>query len=331
MTTDFLPIFDLHCDLLYYLATVPGADSGNTEEIGCAWPHMLAGNVQWQTMAIYTPIGDESVTLGLEQAKIFDQLTRQDPWRRLSEKSPEGQEGKEGKVAMIASIENASGICTEDEPLDNCWSHLEDLQNHTGPLFYISLTHHYENRFGGGNYADAGLKDDGKVLLDFLDQKKIAVDLAHSSDALAFGIIDHIEKRGLDIPIIASHSNFRPVCDHVRNLPDELAKEIINRQGLIGMNFLRDYVHDTKPEILLDHIKYGWELGATDHLAFGADFFCVKNFPDPSRFPLFFPELDNATHYGRVLKGLVGSGADDQKVASLCNQNALNFLRRMWK
>ncbi|MGI9545258.1 MAG: dipeptidase [Cyclobacteriaceae bacterium] len=328
MTTHFPPIFDLHCDLLYYLTTVPGADSSNTEEIGCAWPHMLAGNVRWQTMAIYTPIGEESVKQAFDQARAFEQLTNQDPWMKLDEKSPKGQEVK---VAMIAAIENASGICIEDEPLDNCWSNLEELQKHTGSLFYISLTHHYENRFGGGNYADAGLKEDGKVLLDFLDQKRIAIDLAHSSDALAYGIIDHIDKLSLDIPIIASHSNFRSVCDHARNLPDELAKEIINRQGLIGMNFLRAYVHDQKPEMLLDHINYGWELGALDQLGFGADFFCVKNFPDVSRFPLFFPELDNATHYHSILEGLVKSGAENQQVAKLCSQNVLNFLERMWR
>ena len=289
---------------------------------------MLAGDVQWQTMAIYTPIGEESVKLGLDQAKIFRQLIDQDPWTKLDDRATTGVKGK---VSMIASIENASGICTEEEPLDNCWSHFEELQKQTGPLFYISLTHHYENRFGGGNYAEVGLKEDGKVLLNYLDQKKVAVDLAHSSDALAYGIINHIDKHGLDIPVIASHSNFRSVCDHVRNLPDELAKEIVNRKGLIGMNFLRAYVHDQDPEMLLDHINYGWELGAMDQMAFGADFFCVKNFPDTTRFPLFFPELDNATHYRTILEGLGKLGVENQQVAKLCNQNVIAFLERMWR
>ncbi|MDH3712043.1 MAG: membrane dipeptidase, partial [Cyclobacteriaceae bacterium] len=146
----------------------------------------------------------------------------------------------------------------------------------------------------------------------------------------AYGIFDHIDKHNLDIPIIASHSNFRSVCDHVRNLPNELAHEIIERGGLIGMNFLRDYVHDKKPEVLVDHIKYGWDLGALDQLAFGADFFYVINFPDPSRFPLFFPELSNATHYGSIISQLETMEVDPHLISQLCYQNVKGFLERIW-
>ena len=62
--------------------------------------------------------------------------------------------------------------------------------------------------------------------------------LSHTSDALAHDIFNHIDKHKLAVPVIASHSNFRSVSDHVRNLPDEIANEIVNRNGLIGMNFL---------------------------------------------------------------------------------------------
>ena len=72
---------------------------------------------------------------------------------------------------------------------------LDTLIREIGPILYISLTHHGENRFGGGNKADAGLKDDGEALLDYIDGKHIAIDLSHTSDALAHGIVNHIDRK----------------------------------------------------------------------------------------------------------------------------------------
>ncbi len=59
------------------------------------------------------------------------------------------------------------------------------------------MTHHTENRFGGGNFSEVGLKEDGKVLLDYLTDKNIVIDLAHTSDALAFGILNYIDHKKL--------------------------------------------------------------------------------------------------------------------------------------
>ena len=125
---------------------------------------------------------------------------------------------------------------------------MERIIDNVGNLFYIGLTHHLENRFGGGNFSKAGLKDDGKALLDYLDNKQIAVDFSHTSDALAYDILEYISKKNLKIPILASHSNYRPNFDHPRNLPDDIAKEIINQKGLIGLNFVRAFVNNKHSE-----------------------------------------------------------------------------------
>ena len=70
-----------------------------------------------------------------------------------------------------------------------------------------------ENRFGGGNASDVGLKREGELFLEYLGGKGVAIDLAHPSDALAHDILNYIDKKSLKVTPIASHSNFRVIKD----------------------------------------------------------------------------------------------------------------------
>lgn len=128
-------------------------------------------------------------------------------------------------------------------------------------ILYIGFTRHAENRFGGGNNSKVGLKEDGKKLLQYLNGKKIAVDFSHASDTLASDILDYLSDHNLEVPILASHSNYRKVFNQTRNLPDHIAKEIIQRGGIIGVNFLRAFVNNENPNALYHHINRGIELG----------------------------------------------------------------------
>jgi microsomal dipeptidase-like Zn-dependent dipeptidase len=322
------PIIDLHCDLLSYLARFEGAEPNNTEEIGAAIPHLKAGNVKLQVMALYSG-GDADYTEAM--ASWFGKLQTEygDTFRAVKTVEDIDEVLAGDKVGMVAAIENASGLCNEDEPLDKAFERFERLDKEIGPFFYLSLTHHGENRFGGGNNEPAGLKDDGEALLDFLSGRKVAIDLSHTSDPLAYGIIEHIDQHGLDLPIIASHSNFRSVYDHPRNLPDDLARTVIRRGGLIGMNFLRAFLHPEFPEFLHKHIIHGISLGAEASLCFGADYFCTKALTDPSRVPFFFEEHENAAKYPQILRWL-DSDLVPEYLQALASGNAARFLKRLW-
>ena len=78
-------------------------------------------------------------------------------------------------MGVIASLENASNFCEEDMDWMKASENLEKIIENTKGIFYIGITHHHENRFGGGNFAEAGLKEDGKILIDYLSDKKIAM------------------------------------------------------------------------------------------------------------------------------------------------------------
>lgn len=318
------PIIDLHCDLPMYLAFQEQASLEDTEGIGAALPHLLHGKVAMQTMAFFSPTGPGSPQRTLKQAEVYNQLPEMGPFSRYEDAK---EFGKEGQVLMYPAIENASGLCDEEEDVSKAWERLEQIQQRCGKLLYIIMTHHTENRFGGGNYSEGvGLKADGMALLDRMDGTGIAIDLSHTSDLLAEGILNYTSQKNLKVPILASHSNFRPIWSHVRNLPDEFAQEIANRNGIIGINLLRAYVDDDNPERLMDHIFYGWEKFGDDTLAWGADYFYTLTHPDPSRHPMFHKEHENASKYPGLMEQLREKGATEKQLKKLAFENTKRWI-----
>ncbi|GEN65936.1 dipeptidase [Chryseobacterium rhizosphaerae] len=318
---------DLHCDLLYYLLN--SNVSLDDKEIGCSLPYLKQGNVKLQVMAIYAGTGEGSTGYGLQQSQLFSELIKNENFFLFNDDNYQSSENKD-RVGVIASIENASAFCDENESLDSGFKKLENIIQNTQKVFYIGITHHLENRFGGGNNAEAGLKDDGKVLIDYIADRKIAIDLAHTSDQLAYDIFTYIDQKNYSIPILASHSNYRSVYKNNRNLPDELAKEVIRRKGLIGLNFIKDYVDLEEPERLYEHIQYGLDLGGADSIAYGADYFYWKDHPDTPRHPFFFPEHSNASVYPSINKE-IEERFSAELVEKISHKNALQFIENMYK
>ena len=317
---------DLHCDLLYYLLR---ADTKlDDKELGCSLPFLKEGNVRLQTMAIYAPTSKNSCFLALQQSEIFGKLIEDSNFFHFNLNNYDDLENR-SRVGILASIENASCFCEENSPLNKGFENLEKIIQNTKKLFYISLTHHDENRFGGGNNSEAGLKPDGKVLIDYLNEKKIAIDLAHTSDQLAYDILNYIDQRNYKISVLASHSNFRTIYKNNRNLPDELVNEMIARKGLIGLNFIRDYIDVEHPERFYEHIQQGLYLGAGDNMAYGADFFFDKNHPDKSRYPFFFKDFENATAYNSINNRL-NEEFSSEIMEKISHKNALDFIKRLW-
>lgn len=325
------PICDLHCDLLAYLAKQPNGHPANTEDIGCAIPHLRDGGVKLQVMAVYTAPGDDSVALAQRQVSLFAQLLREHAQAFASATTLEhAKRHLTGtQTGIVLSVESGSGLCTESEPLDEGLARLDQIEAASERVIYVSLTHHGENRFGGGNACTVGLKADGRVLLDYVNGRGIAVDLSHASDALAGDILNHLEAGGLDVPVLASHSNFRAVREHARNLTDEIAREVIRRKGLIGLNFLREFLAPDNPEALAAHVEHGLALGAEEVLCFGADFFHTGSHPDKSREPFYFAQHENALCYQPILTEL-GKCLTEANIKRLAFENVMTFLERNW-
>lgn len=325
-----IPVVDLHCDLLSFL-TEESDRSPEDPKSRCSYQQLHHGNVKLQTLAIYTKTGKDSSASGGRQVHAYQKLTSLYPKHFAHAQFP--LDAQKPQVQVIAAIENASGFAEETETLDHAFSRLEQFIKHIGPLFYISFTHDDENRFGGGNMTNVGLKEDGKRLLEWMHGKRIALDFSHTSDRLAHDHLNFIDQKSLDIPVIASHSNYRAISNYPRNLPDDLAKEIIRRKGLIGLNLVAPFIHDTDPMAIIRHVEYGLTLGGENAIAFGADFFHDGDLSEYmkkkyGRTTAFYPEYGNSSVYPKLLELFSERlKLNEKQLLKIASQNAITFIK----
>lgn len=291
-------VVELHSDFLSYL-TFSKKHTPHDEESRSSIRQIRKGEVSTIVKTVYSSTAWEepSKESKVQMSKYHELILDDD----LPFVSPLDPTAKQDPVVSIPSIENASSFAEEDEPLERAFDRF--LEHFTKvPPIYISLTWHEENRFGGGNMTSIGLKEDGKVLLDFLEGKVGSIDLSHTSDILARDIISHIEKKGLRHKLIASHSNFREVTNVARNLPYDVASHIVQSGGVIGLNLLDAFI-GTKVEDMLNHIEYALDHGFQDHLAFGGDFFSpltTQTGPNPRK-SYHFKEAETVECYPFLL------------------------------
>lgn len=319
------PIVDFHCDLLLHLGINPQRTASDLSA-RCAIPQLRKGGVKLQILAVFTETGPQSVEKGQRQIDLYQKLPVHYPkdFQHFSNdwtlQSP--------RINVCMAFENASGFCDEHEPLQQGFNRLKKISK---PL-YISLTWNGENRFGGGVFSPKGLKEDGKHLLKELDGQNIALDLSHASDPLAYEAIDFIEGNHLSIPIMASHSNARAVTSVPRNLPDDIAKEIFRKRGIIGINLFRPFVGETH-EYFLKHLAHWLELGGENSIAFGADFFNIVDLPASSAAKygkeLFFQDYPDSSCYPALLSFLQKEFGPSL-IDKLSHQNALSFIKKSY-
>lgn len=325
-----IPVIDLHSDLLSYLTHKPGR-SPEDPISRCSYSQMVQGGVKLQVLAIFCITGKNATQNARKQVSSYVNLITQFPTQFFACRLP--LDAQKSTIAVLPALENASTFAEEGEPLDDAFRRLEEYRMALGPILYISLTWNDENRFGGGNITSVGLKEDGKRLLEWMHNKKIALDFSHTSDKLGHDLLNYIDNKALNISVMASHSNFRAICNQPRNLPDDLAKEMIRRKGLIGLNFFAPFVHDTDSFAIVRHLEYGLKLGGENTLCFGADFFCDADSPTAltEKYHVtepYYPEFDNASVYPAMLQLFSQKlGLKEQDLLKIASQNASNFLK----
>lgn len=175
---------------------------------------------------------------------------------------------------------------------------------------HVMLTWNEQNELATGVMGDKdrGLTDLGKKALKIILEKKMIVDVSHLNEKSFWDVVDLV-----DIPIIASHSNVKKLCDVPRNLSDEQILKIGELNGVIGIDAFNGFIHrDTNKQDLdhlIKHIVYISDKIGVDHVGFGFDFFeflpndsissfshnetpCAKEFEDCSYIPKLVEKLE---------------------------------------
>lgn len=112
---------------------------------------------------------------------------------------------------------------------------------------YITLCHSGDNdicdsSFERRNPEDNGLTDFGKEVVFECNRLGIMVDVSHVSDKSFFDILQTTKT-----PVIASHSSVRAICDHPRNLTDEMLKALAENGGVIQICFVSSFLKTPEP------------------------------------------------------------------------------------
>lgn len=178
----------------------------------------------------------------------------------------------------------------------------------------MTLVWNGENEIGSGHTTDHGLSAFGKELIPEMEKEGILVDVSHLNDP-GFEDLFAIAKK----PFVATHSNARAVCSHKRNLTDDMIREMVKRNCLIGLNyfvrFLADDGNVSGPEQLLRHVEHFFALGAEKNLALGSDY-------DGATLPDFLnTPLKAASLYGFFRE----HGLSEEQASGIMYKNAQRF------
>ncbi len=189
-------------------------------------PRLREGGVDGLVFALYVPGGLDPAR-GLAHARALREATEAglcEGMVRVSSADEVERCDRRGEVAVVLGLEN--GRClTADGALDEVAS---------WGVRYVTLTHMATHEWCDASTdapAHGGLSRQGEEIVRALNRRGILPDLSHVSDDAVLHAIDVSRA-----PVLASHSSARALCDHPRNLPDDLIRAIAKAGGLVMAN-----------------------------------------------------------------------------------------------
>lgn len=312
-------VVDAHCDTALRLVAgetltpPPGELSGHVD-----LPRLRAGGVNLQLFALWVDADhrregflrrclDMLDAVNMEVTRCSDELhlvTAADDLETLS---------RTGKIGVMLSIEDGAAL----------EGSLAALR-----AFYrlgvraVGLTWNGRNELAEGVGAAVGqgrgLTSFGRDVVREMNRLGMVVDVSHLAERGFWDVLDVS-----DAPIIASHSNARAVCDHVRNLTDEQIKALAQRGGVMGINFCPPFLRSDGPATVDDivrHIDYIVDLVGPEHVGFGSDYDGITTTPvgaeDVSRLPA-------------VTEALMARGYDEAAVRAIVGNNFMRVFRQI--
>ncbi len=310
-----MPWFDAHLDLAMLavegrdLLGTPEAASTPENRAGLTIPSLIAGDVRLILGTIFTAPGDngpEGYRVGdAERAHIVGraQLEAYLTWRdkglmQIDRFAPlRAMRGlSEIRGGMGVANQVPLGVATKLARLPKSSPiHVGILMENADPirspqevgwwkergLVAVGLCWATPSRYATGNRAapgDGGLTPIGRELVRELDRFGIVHDASHLSDASFADLCETSPKM-----IVASHSNCRAISDptgaNQRHLTDAQIREIVRRNGVVGINlfsmFLRaSCVRGERVSIdeVIAHVERICELaGDRTHVGLGSD------------------------------------------------------------
>ena len=273
---------DTHCDIDLKNFTVESNYSMDTES-QVNIPKIKEGGLDVPWLVVYTA-QDSLNNNGYEKA-YENAINKFDAIHRLINDYSDGQLSlatsssdvyeiiKSGKKAIMIGVENGYPI---DENID-----IIDEFYKRGAR-YMSLSHNGHNQLSDSNtgeyegfYVHNGLSDLGRNAVIRMNELGMIIDISHPSKE---SIRETLKLS--KAPLIASHSSARHLCNHARNLDNELLDLLKINGGVVQTVAFATYLKEESTynpknvsvKHLVDHIDYMVSYMGIDHVGISSDF-----------------------------------------------------------
>ena len=259
--TDLLekhPVWDGHNDLPWAAREQVGYDldrldiGGDVASTHTDLPRLRRGGVGAQFWSVYVDAkwaGQKAVTATLEQVDFVRTMTsRYAGQLALAVSSADVRAAREsGRIASLMGAEGGHSI-------DSSLGVLRML--HALGVRYLTLTHN-DNVPWADSATDepvlGGLSAFGREVVREMNRLGMAVDLSHvSADTMRHALDTSVA------PVMFSHSSARAVCDHPRNVPDDVLATLAGNGGLCMVTFVPKFISPAVRE---------WDLEAAEAAA----------------------------------------------------------------
>ncbi|MET9498561.1 dipeptidase [Streptomyces sp. NPDC006552] len=237
------PVADGHNDLPWALREQVAYDIGRRDIAADQSAHLhtdlarlRSGGVGAQFWSVYVRTdltGDAAVSATLEQIDCVDQLIARYPGDLRAALTAADMEAARAQ-GRIASLKGAEG----GHSINNSLATLRAL--YTLGVRYMTLTHN-DNIAWADSATDepgvGGLSAFGREVVREMNREGMLVDLSHVAATTMRAALDTTEA-----PVIFSHSSARAVCDHPRNIPDDVLERLPGNGGVAMATFVPKFV-----------------------------------------------------------------------------------------
>jgi membrane dipeptidase len=236
------PLVDGHNDLPWAIRDEFGGDPVRARlaepvpQTQTDLPRLAAGGVGAQFWSVYVPAtlaGDAAVTAVLEQIDTAHRMIEAYPDRlELALTAADVERiASSGKVASLLGAEGGHSINSSLGVLRSLYA--------LG-VRYMTLTHN-----NNVSWADSatdqpqagGLTDFGREVVAEMQRLGMLVDLSHVASSTMRDALDVAQG-----PVIFSHSSARALCDHPRNVPDDVLQRLAGNGGVCMVTFVPFFV-----------------------------------------------------------------------------------------
>jgi len=307
---------DSHVDIPWPVGEDPFTETSRCLDI----PKMREGGLKAVCLVAYVPQG--SLTPEGFEAATTRALTMLDSINRI---------GHHAGMRLASTVADIEAAAAADQPaivpvVENGHAIGTDLANiarfRALGARYITLTHNGHNALADssiprrdlGNEAalHGGLSDLGRAAILEMNRLGVVVDVSHISRNSMLQAV-----AASSLPVVASHSCVRAICDHPRNLDDSQLDALAATGGVVQITAVPFFVKrggsvgDTNIGHFCDHIDYVVRRIGVQHVGIGSDF-------DGGG------ELANWRHAGEsanVTGELIARGYDEESIAAIWGGN----------